>query len=489
MADGGGHGNNQLQQFILRYGPEAGEDGPVRFVTEVMKAEPDPWQAEVLRAFGRAERRIAIKACHGPGKTCVAAWLVVYQILTRFPQKTVATAPAASQLEGALLPEIKTWLKRLPEPVQELLDVKAKKIALEAAPDESFFEARTSRSEKPEALQGVHSNHVLLIADEASGVPEQVYEAAAGSMSGHNATTLLIGNPVRTTGLFFDAFNKLRDMWFTVTVGHDDSPRVTDDFVRDIARRYGEESNAFRIRCLGEFPTSDDDTIIPLEYVESARQRDIELPATARRVWGLDVARFGDDRNALVERTNRGVTNIEVWSGTDLMQTAGRVKERWDSTPAENRPDVVLVDVIGLGAGVSDRLKELSLPVRGINVSESASMSERFLNARTELWWKAREWLAGQGVVLPKREEGADPRKDPAERLADELIVPKYAYTSSGKMKAEAKSEIKKRGYRSPDVADAFVLTFAEDLSLAAFGSSGSTSWTSAIKRNLPGIV
>lgn len=482
-------GNHAFQEFIDQYGPPAGEEGPVKLVREVLGAEPDDWQKRVLRAYGRGERRISIRACHGPGKTCVAAWCILCQILTRFPQKTVATAPSSSQLKGALIPEIKMWLGRLPPVLQELFDVKAEGIYLEQAPDESFFEARTSRAEKPEALQGVHSKHVLLVADEASGVPEPVFEAASGSMSGHDATTLLIGNPVRTSGFFYDTHHKLKDMWFTIQVGHSDSPRVTEDFVEDMARRYGEDSNAFRIRCLGEFPKSDDDTIIPIEYVESARQRDMEIPDQAERVWGLDVARYGEDRNAIVERTRRGVTDIQIWSGHDLMQTSGRVKEKWDSTPSHERPKVILVDVIGMGGGVVDRLRELGLPTRGINVAESASMKERFLNARMELWWEAREWLAGQDVVLPQMEEGADPREDPAEVLADELIIPKYTFTSSGRMKAEAKSDTKKRGYRSPDVADAFVLTFAEDLSLVTFGSRGSTSWDTAIKRDLPGIV
>lgn len=406
-------------------------------------------------------------------------------LLTRYPQKTVATAPTSSQLKGALVPEIKMWLKELPQVLQDLFDLKAEGIYLGTKPEASFFEARTSRAEAPEALQGVHSEHVLLVADEASGVPEQVFEAAVGSMSGHNATTLLIGNPVRTSGLFYDTHHKLRDMWFTVHVSHADSPRVTADFVEDVKRRYGEDSNAFRIRCLGEFPKADEDTVIPFEAVETARSREITLPPNMPVVWGLDVSRFGDDHNALVERSKRAATVLDMWQGTDLMETAGRVKERWDQTPAERRPRSILVDVIGLGAGVVDRLRELNLPVRGINVAEASSTSERFMRLRSELWWMAREWLEKQDVTLPTATDGLDPRDDPAEALASELVIPKYTYTSTGKLSVEAKSDIKKRGYKSPDVADAFVLTFAEDMSRMVHGSSGSSSWGEPIKRGL----
>src|SRR5690554_5956791 len=245
-----------LADFVQRYGPLAGEDGPVLFVREVLGIEPDPWQEKVLRDFGRGERGIAIRACHGPGKTAVASWLVLLMLLTRLPQKTVATAPTSAQLNGALVPEVKMWFSKLPPVLQELFDVKASGIYLRAAPSESYFEARTSRAESPEALQGIHSDYVLLIGDEASGIPEPVYEASIGSMSSEEAITLLIGNPVRTSGFFYDTFHKpgVRERWFTVKVAHYDSTRVSPEFVEDVRRRYGEDSDAFRVRCLGEFP-------------------------------------------------------------------------------------------------------------------------------------------------------------------------------------------------------------------------------------------
>src|SRR5690606_30683580 len=153
-------------------------------------------------------------------------------LLTRLPQETVATAPTSAQLAGALVPGVKMWGIRLPPALQELFDPKAQGIYLKASPSESYFEARTSRAESPEALQGIHSDNVLLIADEASGVPEQVFEAAIGSMSGEHATTLLIGNPVRTSGFFYDTFHKVKDRWFTTQVSYRDSTRVSAEFVQ-----------------------------------------------------------------------------------------------------------------------------------------------------------------------------------------------------------------------------------------------------------------
>lgn len=457
-------------------------------VEEVFGATPDDWQWKTLRAYSRGERRMSIRSCHGPGKTAVVSWIAWIQMLTLYPQKTVATAPTSSQLNDALFAEMKLWYRKLPQPLQELYEIKGTRIELKAAPESSFFSARTSRAEQPEALAGVHSDHVLLIADEASGVPEQVFEAAAGSMSSVGAQTILAGNPVRTTGLFYDTHNKLQDMWWTMHVSHADSPRVTDDFVVDIARRYGENSNAFRIRCLGEFPLADDDQIIPYELIASAMQRDIVMDPRWPAIWGVDIARTGADWNCLVERRNRIVMpDILRWQSNDLMVTAGKIVQRYKDTPPSMRPASILIDEIGLGAGVVDRCRELGLPVRGINVSESATYDERYHNLRTELWFKGRDWFEGRNVVIPKEAEGPGM----PDTLAQELARPTYKVRSSGKLFAEMKSELKKRGFASPNTADAFLLTLAEDSAILSGGGSfqSGTSWNTALKMDTPGIV
>lgn len=484
---------NPLLEFMDRYGPPAGEEGPVLFAEEVFGADLDPWQERVLRAYGRGERRISIRACHGPGKTFIAAVIVWHMLTCKFPQKTVATAPSRGQLEDALVAEIISLYGKLPEPLQELFEVKSNRIELRMAPKDSFFSARTSREEKPEALAGVHSDHVLLIADEASGVPEKIFESAAGSMSSEHATTLLLGNPVRSSGFFYDTHHKLADMWFTVHVSAFDSSRVTDDFITDIARRYGENSNAYRIRVLGEFPLADDDTVIPLGLIVAARQRDIVSPKRAKRIWGIDVARFGNDKNALCERTHREITELEEWGGVDLMATANRVKAKWDDTPVDLRPEVILIDSIGLGGGVVDRLRELGLPVRGVNVSESSALKDKYLNLRAELWFAMRDWLDGKDVKLPRCPDGCH-RDCIHETLERELATPKYHYTTAGKIQVESKKDMKARGIESPNVAEAAILTFASEQSILSSstrelrGWGAGVSWNEPLTRNLPRV-
>lgn len=484
---------NVFEEFLLEYGPAAGAEGPVRFAREVLGILTlDKWQRQVLEEIGRGERRISIAACHGPGKTFVAAVAAVYQLVCRFPQHVVVTAPSKGQLEGALVKEVKILFGRLPEPLQELFEEKKTRIELRAAPQESYFEARTAREEKPEALQGVHCDGgwVLLIADEASGVHEKIFEAAAGSMSGENTCTLLLSNPTRTSGFFFDTHHKLADMWHTHRISAQDSVRVTDDFVEDIRRRYGEDSNAFRVRVLGLFPKTDLDTVIPYEFCVSAQDRDIKLPPRMDTLWALDVARFGDDSNCLLKRNRLAVLpDIKVWTGVDLMETAGKVHREWKETEEPDRPSQILVDVIGYGAAVVDRLRELGLPVRGINVAEASSYKDRYMNLRAELWFAAREWLMKKDRKLPKCEGGCG-RDCVHERLVQDLTTPKYKTTSSGRLQVESKADMKKRGHKSPDVGDAMTLSFASEPAGIMNGSSDGwndgPSWGSAISRDLP---
>ena len=463
--------NNPFIQFITLYRAD-----PVLFVKEVLGVEPDEWQKDFLNAVASGERKISIRSGHGVGKSTTASWAMLWFLLTRYPVKVVVTAPTSAQLYDALFAELKRWVKELPQPIQDLLDVKQERIELKASATEAFISARTSRAEQPEALQGVHSDNVMLVADEASGVPEAVFEAAAGSMSGHNALTILLGNPVRSSGFFFDTHNRLKDEWWTKRVSCIDSARVSKEYVDDMKSRYGEESNAFRIRVLGEFPKSDDDTIIPMDLLESAKHRDTRAYEDAPIIWGLDVARFGSDSSVLCKRQSNVVHTLERWRNLDLMQLTGAVVAQYEACDHKNRPAEILVDSIGLGAGVVDRLRELKLPARGINVSESPAMGGTYLNLRAELWHKAKAWLEKRDCKIPNNED-----------LIGELATVRYTFTSNGKIKIESKDDIRRRGLKSPDMADAFVLTFAADAATISWGSS--SSWNKPIKRLIRGLV
>jgi hypothetical protein len=463
--------DNPLTEFVLRY-----RDNPVLFVKEVLGATPYDYQEEFLNAISDGERKMSVRSGHGTGKSTSASWAMLWFLLLRFPNKVVVTAPTSSQLFDALFAELKRWINELPPHLQQLLTVKSDRVELTSAASEAFISARTSRAETPEALAGVHSENVLLVVDEASGVPEKVFEAAAGSMSGHSATTLLLSNPTRSSGTFYESQTRMSKSWWTRRWSCVDSPLVSNEFVEEMRERYGEESNAFRIRVLGEFPMADDDTIIPFHLAHSATQRDIEITPDIKPIWGLDVARFGTDKTALCKRYGNVVTDIDAWQGLDLMQTVGRVMAEYEALPSSQRPTEILVDSIGVGGGVVDRLRELGVPVRGINVGEAPAMGKTYMNLRSELWFKTKGWLEDRSCKIPRDDQ-----------LVAELTGIRYAFTSSGKMKAESKDAMRKRGLKSPDLADALCLTMASDAVTALSGNNN--NWNKSIRRNLKGIA
>lgn len=459
---------NDFVAFIERY-----ENDPIGFVENVLKAKPLPWQKDFLQAIARKERRISVRAGHGVGKSTACSWALIWHMTTRFPQKSVVTAPTSAQLFDALYSELKAWINKLPPVLRESYEVFSDRIVLKGAPESSFISARTSSSERPEALAGVHSEHVLLVVDEASAVPEAVFEAAAGSMSGHSASTILISNPTRNSGLFYKTHHDLASDWYRMHVSCLNIPLVSADFVSQIKATYGDESNAYRIRVLGEFALADDDTLIPAELVDGAISRDISINSSEPLVFGLDVARFGSDRTALVKRKGNVVIEVKSWGGLDTMQVVGAIVNE----AKLDRPDEICVDTIGLGSGVADRLRELGMNVRDVNVAESSAMNPNANKLRDELWLAVKEWLATKSVKLP-----AD------DQLRHELVAPRYTFTSSGKVQVESKDSMRKRGMRSPDLADALCLSFASN---AAMVGGRAPKWVpgQALKRHIRGVV
>jgi hypothetical protein len=467
--------DNPFLKLMKRY-----RSDPVLFSREVIGVNPDDWQCELLRAVADPEiRRVTCRSGHGVGKSTAVALAAVWHVLMRVPSKTVVTAPTSAQLFDACFAEMKNVAKRLKPPFADLLEIKSDRIELRSQPETTFISCRTSRQEQPEALAGVHSENVLLLADEASGISPNVFEAASGSMSGHNATTVLTGNPTRNTGFFFDTHNRLREDWYTMHVSCVDSPRVADDFVEDMKKRYSEDSPAYHVRVLGNFPPSEEDTVIPVALIESAMNNDIKVHEDTPAIWGLDVARQGSDSSVLAKRQGPIIHPLTVWRNLDLMQLTGAVKAEYDAidNPAK-RPVEIIVDSNGFGAGVLDRLRELDLPARGLNVSERALQKETYLNLRAELWFKVKSWLEGMDVKLP-RDDG----------LWAELAAPRYHFTSSGKMQVESKEAMKKRGVASPDRADAVALCLANVHTTMAYGSSATSSWSKPLRREIRGIV
>ena len=430
-------------------------DRPDLFAREALGMKLVPWQQDALLDVGKFDRN-TWRSAHGVGKTTTLVALGLWFISTRFPCKIPVTAPTAHQLDDIFWAELAKWYRKMPEPLRNQFELTSDLLYMKGRKEESFLVGRTARREQPEALQGFHSENLLFLIDEASGIPDVVFEVAEGALSTPGAKVIMAANPTRTSGYFFDSHTRLKEFWKTRRISAFDvqnTPLFSQSYVDSVARRYGTNSNAYRIRVLGEFPTGDDDAAIPLHLVTDAVDRDIQQEAGDPIVWGVDVARFGDDRTTLCKRRKfQMLSRIKSWRGLDTQAIAGVITREFLDTPVKERPDEIMVDVIGIGAGVGDRLRENGLPVVMVNVSESAALNERYFRQRDELWWLTREWFESRQASIPDDEE-----------LIEELTTPRYEMLGSGKIKIESKADVKSRVLekKSPDKADALILTFA----------------------------
>jgi phage terminase large subunit len=441
---------------------------PWRFATGVMgylpAGAPNPdkrrqlerWQDKYLRDFfldpegnETDSPRHSVRSGHGIGKSTIIAILALWFPLTHYDSKTVITANSQDQLKTNNWPEIRKQASYLPEPLRGQIQIDEERLYVCATPEMAFVVRRTASKSNPEALAGIHALHVLYLIDEASGIEDIVFETAQGSLSTHGAIACMFSNPTRGSGFFYETHHKLRSRWRTMQVSSEDVPRAMGH-IDDIIMAYGKGSNKYRVRVQGEFPTADDDTVIPLAWVEAAVDRDV-VRLDYLPVWGVDVARYGDDASALAKRqANRMLEPCKIWHNKDTMQLTGIIHSEYHTTHEDMRPKEILIDVIGIGSGVVDRCRELGLPVRGINVAEANASEDHCMRLRDELWWKGRQWFESKDCSIPN---------DPT--LMSELVVPTYDHHSSGRIVVESKKDLKKRGVASPNAADAFLLTFA----------------------------
>lgn len=411
---------------------------------------PEAWQSKASGLLVKNDRT-SIRSGHGVGKTCWLARRIIWWGLTRNPWKIGCTAPSSGQMFDALWSELAKWHQKMPVEFRGLFEWKAERFEWVGSGAVNYAVAKTARRETPEALAGLHSENMLFIIDEASGVDDIIFETARGAMSTRGAKTIMTGNPTRLSGYFYDSFHKNRQYWANLKVAARESSRCNVAELAQWREEYGEDSNFYRVRALGEFPDAEDGTIIPLYLVEAAAKRDVEqIPS--EEVWGLDVSGAGSDLCALAKRRGNVLTEpIKTWRSDDTMISVGKVMQEYRD--AKNKPVQVCVDSNGIGAGVAHRLAEQQVPIHCVNVSESHSSNDRYLRLRDEMWERAREWFYGRDVRIP----------DDA-MFIGEITRVKWGLTSNGKMKAMSKYDMKlapPRGLgKSPDRSEAFCFTF-----------------------------
>lgn len=452
---------------------------PDRFFREVLDFHPDPWQLEAATELA-SNPKVSIKSGQGVGKTGLEAAMFLW-FITCYPYpRVVATAPTKQQLHDVLWSEISKWMSKSPL-LQMLLRWTKTYVYMIGEERRWFGVARTAT--KPENMQGFHEDNMLFIVDEASGVADPIMEAILGTLSGENNKLLLCGNPTKSSGTFYDSFTRDKGLYKNLTVSSEDSPRTNKENIKSLIAKYGYDSNVVRVRIRGLFPKQDDDVFIGIDMLEACSSKLYELPDDKRAplvIFGVDVARFGDDET-IIYLNDRGKCRLAgSHRGQDLMKTVGEIvrlynrfmsdelsKQRAaraagdDYEPYRGRV-YVQIDDTGLGGGVTDRLKEVKIeqklsqmmiiPINAAEKIETDTLDGKeaakyYNNLTTHMWATVRDLLKEKDIQI-----------DDDDVLLAEMSSRKYRTASNGKLELESKDDMKKRGLDSPDRGDALAL-------------------------------
>lgn len=441
---------------------------PIWFVREVLGGDPWCKQCDILNSV-RDNRRTSVRSCHGVGKTRAAAWAALWYALTHPDSVVVTTAPTWTQVESILWREIRGAYANAKYP----LGGKLTNTQLEL---DNNWVAFGRSTDVPERFQGIHSasGDILLIVDEAAGVEQDIYDAAEGFLTSTGARVLLIGNPTLLSGEFYNSFKG--DLYNKISISAFDSPNlqdgavvrpylITSEWVEEKRKKWGENSPLWYSRVLGEFPTSNDGTLIPLAWIERAQARWTDTIEPANVVLGADIGLGNPDPACIVKRTgSAALTRIErvrdVYSD-DTMELSGIITNDIKALKATD----VNVDKIGLGAGVTDRLREnsadgtIAANVRGINSAMPPVDTTRYFNLRAEMGWELREAFERNSVAIDPKDDEA------AEELAAVRTYGASGLDGKGRIRLEPKAETKERLGRSPNFFDAACLAASRTLS------------------------
>lgn len=403
---------------------------------------------------------VSIKSGKGSGKTALLAWIVIW-FLCCFPFSIViCTASKLDQVKDVLWREISKWIKHSVDHgkfgtfIKDSLEVKGEKIYAKGHSGEEgkqwYAIARSASTQKQgdtpaETLQGFHEKHMMIIVDEATGVADNVFYPLDQTLTDPVNFLVMTYNPTRTSGFAYRSQHKNREEFLCYRWNCEDSENVSPESIERVARKYGKDSNAYRVSVQGLEPVGDNDTLIPLEWVLAAVDRDIVPDEDDPLITGIDLARQGDDKSVILTRKGMKVLDtIKTFNGQNTMEMAG-----WIGVHAsEEEPTCMGIDVVGLGWGTYDRLREMGVKVSAVNVAESTSNKDKFERLRDELWWALREDFELGAISIPDDEE-----------LIFELSNVKFKVESNGKIKVESKKEMRARGVASPNKADALVLT------------------------------
>lgn len=419
---------------------------------------PRTWQAEILDEIGQHLRAketrhtplmIAVASGHDIGKSALVGMITKWALSTCEDCRVIITANTGNQLANKTQPEVAKWFRNAED--SALWDVRITRIDTRDSAHKATWRAdfETWSENNTEAFQGLHNTRkrIVLIFDEASGIPKPIWDAAAGVLLDEETEIiwLVFGNPTKNTGDFRECFGAQKHRWRTRQIDSRTVEGTNKEQIQKWIDDYGEDSDFVRVRVRGEFPRAGSSQFIASDVVAAARRYKAQVTSGLPKILSVDVARFGDDQTVIGTRQGRKAVILAKYRGLDNVEVAERVVEFIE----REKPSATVVDGDGLGAGVIDHLNFRGHKVFEFHGGGTPNDPLAYFNRRAQAWGEMRDWLMA----------GAEIPDDP--ELEADLTGPEYGFSNRQQIQLERKEDMKKRGLSSPDCGDMLAMTFA----------------------------
>lgn len=431
---------------------------------------PEDWQRDILSAIGRGlltpneAIQLARASGHGIGKSACVSWIILWAFTTAPDTRGVVTANTENQLKTKTWAELGKWYNLFIGREHFTLTATAL-LSKDPSRERTWRIDMVPWSEKnTEAFQGLHNKgrRLILIMDEASAIPDLIWEVAEGAMTDSDTEIIwcAFGNPTRNTGRFKECFpgGRFHKYWRTQSIDSREVSITNKAQIAKWAETYGDDSDFFRVRVKGEFPRQGEMEFFSAADVMEAAHRDVVINRSDPLALGVDVARYGANASVLYPRKGRDARSLprQRFQGLSTVQLAEKVME----THISLHPDGIMVDGGGVGGGVVDNIREKHLFCYEVQFGGKddtphavwGSQGERYANKRSGMYGAARAWL----------KTGAIPNEP---ELLKQFNSIRYVFNKKDEIQLVSKEDLLKD---NPDLElddiDAFVLTFAHAL-------------------------
>lgn len=425
----------------------------------------DAWQRDVLTTLGEQTRlrnfngidavdpvQMAVASGHGVGKSALTAMIILWIMSTRPNCKGVVTANTGEQLKTKTMSELAKWHSRCI--TGHWFEMAAMSISHRAYPKTWRCDALTSREEASEGFAGLHAadSTPFYIFDEASAIPEKIWEVAKGGLTDGEPFMFVFGNPTRNSGSFYECFRSNCHRWITKQIDSRTARMTNKKLIQTWVDDYGEDSDFVRVRVRGQFPHGGDMQFIPSDVVFDAMKRGSgQYLGDDPLICGIDMARGGEDNCMIVFRRGRDAKSEKTYKipgekSRDSMKVVSLLTMVLD----RHKPDVSFIDKGSMGGPVGDRLRQLGYHVIDVGFGDNAADVRHYKNRTAEMGSRCRQWLLDGGAIADDSQ------------LEMELTSRDFGHNDKDQLVLERKKDMKKRLGVSPDWADALYLTFAE---------------------------